>query len=121
MWINFVHLFAVSLLPFATAWVARTKLASNPVAFYAGLFVCTDIAYNVFERQVLAGASASQGPPPVRRLARRRSLAVLATFLIAMLGALVAPRVSFGLICAALLLHMRPDVAPGGNGKRNCA
>ena len=24
MWINFVHLFMVSLLPFATAWVART-------------------------------------------------------------------------------------------------
>jgi uncharacterized membrane protein len=56
IWINFVHLFMVSLLPFATAWVARTKLASSPVAFYAGLFVCIDIAYNVFERDVLARA-----------------------------------------------------------------
>ena len=27
IWINFVHLFMVSLLPFATAWVARTRLA----------------------------------------------------------------------------------------------
>ena len=53
IWINFVHLFMVSLLPFATAWVARTRLASSPVAFYAGLFVCIDIAYNVFERDVL--------------------------------------------------------------------
>jgi hypothetical protein len=26
--INFIHLFMVSLLPFATAWVARTQLAS---------------------------------------------------------------------------------------------
>jgi uncharacterized membrane protein len=25
MWMNFVHLFMVSLLPFATAWVARTR------------------------------------------------------------------------------------------------
>jgi len=40
IWINFVHLFMVSLLPFATAWVARTRLASSPVVFYAGLFVC---------------------------------------------------------------------------------
>src|SRR5262245_5002462 len=32
-WINFVHLFMVSLVPFATAWVARTRLASSPVAF----------------------------------------------------------------------------------------
>ena len=60
IWINFVHLFMVSLLPFATAWVARTRLASSPVAFYAGLFVCIDIAYNVFERDVLAQADATQ-------------------------------------------------------------
>jgi hypothetical protein len=44
IWINFVHLFMVSLLPFATAWVARTRLASSPVAFYAGLFTCVDVA-----------------------------------------------------------------------------
>jgi uncharacterized membrane protein len=51
MWINFIHLFMVSLLPFATAWVAGTRLASPAVVFYAGLFVCIDIAYNVFERR----------------------------------------------------------------------
>ena len=33
MWINFVHLFMVSLLPFATAWIARTELASSPMVF----------------------------------------------------------------------------------------
>jgi uncharacterized membrane protein len=59
---NFVHLFMVSLLPFATAWIARTRLASSPVAFYAGLFVCIDIAYNVFEHQVLTRAEASRRP-----------------------------------------------------------
>src|SRR5260370_18162366 len=51
-WINFVHLFMVSLLPFATAWVARTRLASSPVVLYAGLFVCIDIAYNPFEQHI---------------------------------------------------------------------
>ena len=112
IWINFVHLFMVSLLPFATAWVARTRLASTPVAFYAGLFVCIDIAYNVFERHVLARAHATHVPERARRLARRRSLVVLAIFVVAMLVALVAPRVGFGLICAGLVLHLRPDVAP---------
>jgi uncharacterized membrane protein len=33
IWINFIHLFLISLLPFATAWVARTHLASWPVVF----------------------------------------------------------------------------------------
>jgi uncharacterized membrane protein len=62
MWLNFAHLFRVSLLPFATAWIARTRLGSAPVVFYAGLFVCIDIAYNVFEREVLARADPSWCP-----------------------------------------------------------
>src|SRR5690349_3513593 len=77
IWINFVHLFMVSLLPFATAWIARTQLASSPVVFYAGLFVCIDIAYNIFEHQVLSGADVTHVSPRIRRLARRRSLIVL--------------------------------------------
>ena len=111
IWINFVHLFMISLLPFATAWVARTRLASSPVMFYAGLFVCIDIAYNVFERQVFAGAAADQVSERTWRIARRRSLIVLAIFTAAMLIAFVAPRVGFGLICGALILHLRPDVS----------
>jgi uncharacterized membrane protein len=71
IWINFVHLFMVSLLPFATAWIARTRLASSPVVFYAGLFVAIDIAYNVFEHHVLAQADALQVPARMRRIARR--------------------------------------------------
>lgn len=112
IWINFAHLFLVSLLPFATAWVARTELASSPVVVYAGLFVCIDIAYNVFERHVLAGTDEKQLSTRTRRLARRRSLVVLAGFTAAMLVAIVAPRVGFGLICAALILHLSPEV-PG--------
>src|SRR6516164_7719655 len=112
IWINFVHLFMVSLLPFATAWIARTRLASSPVVFYAGLFVCIDIAYNVFEHEVLARADTTQVSPPMRRMARRRSLVVLAGFMTAMLVAIVAPRLGFGLICGALILHLRPE-APG--------
>lgn len=110
IWINFLHLLMVSLLPFATAWIARTRLASSPVVFYAGLFVCIDIAYNAFEREVLARAGDSQISARVRRMARRRSLVVLASFTAAMLVAFFAPRVGFGLICAALILHLRPEV-----------
>src|SRR5258707_6602967 len=116
IWINFVHLFMVSLLPFATAWIARTRLASTPVAFYAGLFVCIDIAYNVFERDVLAQADATQVSERARHIARRRSIVVLAIFTAAMLIAFVAPRVGFGMICVGLILHLRPEF-PGGRMK----
>ena len=89
----------------------RTRLASSPVVFYAGLSVCIDIAYNVFEHQVLARADTAHVSALMRRMARRRSLIVLASFTAAMLVAFVAPRIAFGLICAALILHLRPEAA----------
>jgi len=122
IWINFVHLFLVSLLPFATAWVARTRLASPAVVFYAGLFVCIDLAYNVFEREVLTRAVPARVPERTLRFARRRSLVVLAAFSTAMLVAVVAPRLGLSLICCGLLLHVRPQVSrnrsPGWTGRQ---
>src|SRR5215469_7959780 len=110
MWINFVHLFLVSLLPFATAWIARTRLASSPMMFYAGLFVAIDIAYNLLEHQVLVAADPAHVAARMRRIARRRSLVVLAGFTAATIVAWVAPWVGFALICLALVLHVRPDL-----------
>ena len=37
IWINFIHLFLVALVPFATQWVARTDLGAVAVSVYAGL------------------------------------------------------------------------------------
>jgi hypothetical protein len=82
-----------------------------PVVFYAGLFVCIDIAYNVFEHQVLARADAAELSARMRHMARRRSVIVLASFTAAMLVGFVAPRLGFGLICGAPVLHLRPEAA----------
>src|SRR5215472_11700309 len=38
MWVNFAHLFSASLLPLSTAWMAVSRLAPQPVAFYATVF-----------------------------------------------------------------------------------
>ncbi|MBO0800081.1 MAG: DUF1211 domain-containing protein [Blastocatellia bacterium] len=119
IWINFVHLFMVSLLPFATSWVARTRLAGPPVVTYAGLFMCIDIAYNFFEREVLIRADPTQVSARTRRLARRRSLGVLASFTTAMFVAFLAPRLGFALICGALILHLQPEAAPASRSWRS--
>jgi uncharacterized membrane protein len=111
IWVNFAHLFAVSLVPFATAWIARTELASAPVATYAAIFVCVNVAYLVFEREVHAQADAVIVPERTRRLARRRSFATLAIFAAAMLLALVAPLPGFVLICSALIPYLRPEAS----------
>ena len=114
IWINFIHLFLVSLLPFATSWIARTRLASSPMVFYAGLFVCIDMAYNIFEREVLRRTDSTQVSSHTRRMARRRSIVVLASFTAAMLVAFAAPRIAFSLdmLCAD------PPFAARGRSRR---
>ncbi|MFW8585171.1 TMEM175 family protein [Rhizobium beringeri] len=83
IWINFVHLFLVSLLPFTTAWMARTDLAPMPVAVYAAVFVLVNAAYLMFEREILAHVETDAMPEQARRLARRRTLVGLAIFALA--------------------------------------
>jgi uncharacterized membrane protein len=112
IWVNFAHLFGVSLVPFATAWVARTQLAAAPVAVYAAIFVYVNIAYLVFERQALGQADRALLPERARRLATWRSFTTLSIFAIATLVSLFAPRIGFALICCGLLPYLTPE-APG--------
>lgn len=112
IWVNFAHLFAVSLVPFSTAWIARTELAAVPVAFYAGVLVCVNLAYRLFERDVFAQAEEPQLCERARRMARRRSAGTLLAFAAATAIALWSPLAGFLLVCTALVLYLRPE-APG--------
>lgn len=114
IWTNFAHLFLVSLLPFATAWIADSRLASIPVMMYAALFVSIDTVYNWFEIRVLR--QARQISRRARTLARRRSLTVWLMFVCATVVAPFQPWIGFGVICLALVLHLKPDVGTGRAG-----
>jgi len=110
VWINFVHLLIILLIPFSTAWVARTKLAAVPVFAYAAVFVLVNLAYIPFEWHALALASDELNSARTRRLAKTRSSATLGTFIVAMLVSLKVPSLGFGLICCAVLLYLRPEL-----------
>jgi uncharacterized membrane protein len=110
IWINFAHLFMVSLVPFSTAWVARTRLAAVPVFVYAGVFVLVELAYLQFEHHVLAQALVDELSHRARRLAQTRSLIAFGLFLTAMLLSLKFPLCGFGLVCCAVILHLRPEL-----------
>jgi uncharacterized membrane protein len=109
IWINFAHLFMVSLVPFSTAWVARTRLAAVPVFVYAAVFVLVELAYLPFERHALAQAEVEEFPARARQFAKVRSSVALGTFVIAMLVSLKLPLWGFGLICCVLLLYLQPE------------
>ena len=123
LWLNFAHLFAVSLLPFATAWLADSRLSPVPVAAYAGIFVIVDLAYFAFERAVIRQADTGDFPTSAQRRARRRSLATVLIFAAAIPVAIVLPWLAFAMICAALVLYVRPeapaDIAIVGARTRN--
>ncbi|MGO4567002.1 alpha/beta fold hydrolase [Rhizobium sp. 2YAF20] len=107
IWINFAHLFVVSLLPFATAWMTRSQSAAAPVTVYAAIFLLVDTAYLVFEREIMAQTDSSMMPDRARLLARRRSPVALAIFAVAPLTSPFIPLLGCGLICCALVLYVR--------------
>jgi uncharacterized membrane protein len=112
IWINFAHLFMVSLVPFATAWVASPRLAAAPVFVYTAVFVLVELAYLQFEHQALTHAVVEEISHRSRRLARARSLVALALFFIAMLVSLKLPHWGFGLVGCAILLYLQPEPGP---------
>ena len=116
IWINFVHLFMVSWVPFATAWVASTRLAAVPVFVYAAVFVLVELAYLEFEHHAMAQAVAAEISHRTRRLAKVRSILAFGLFLTAMLVSLKLPFFGFGLVCCAVLLYLRPEI-PGASGE----
>jgi uncharacterized membrane protein len=112
LWGNFAHLFAVSLVPFATAWIAGTHLAAIPVALYATIFVLVNGTYLVLRWEGIDRVAGEQLSPRVRRLLHLRSLGTLAVFGVAGLIAVKFPLAGMLLICACLILYLRPE-APG--------
>lgn len=109
IWINFAHLFMVSLVPFSTAWVADTRFANASVFVYAAVFVLVNLAYIPFEWHALSAAPIEEISLKSRQFARVRSAGTLGMFVLAMLVSLQTPYWAFGLVCCALLFYMWPQ------------
>jgi uncharacterized membrane protein len=109
IWGNFAHLFSVSLMPFATAWIADSRLGAVPVALYATVFVLVNATYMILCTEAIDRQDTTTIPLHVRRTMRLRSFLTLALFASAGCVALFQPIVGLGIICACLLLYLRPD------------
>ena len=70
LWFNFAHLFSMSLLPLATAWMAVSKLAPQPVAFYAAVFFLVNATYVFLIWELIDRTPAQKVSPSVRRVMR---------------------------------------------------
>ena len=112
LWLNFAHLFSVSLLPLATAWMAASELAQQPVAFYAMVFFLVNATYALLIWELVEPDSLDDASRSVRRVMRVRSIATLGLFGLAAVVALTYPLIGLGICCCCLIVYLRPE-APG--------
>jgi uncharacterized membrane protein len=108
MWANMGLLFALSLVPFATAWMGENHFASFPVALYGLVLLAAALAYTILVRSLLRIHSAHSA------LARAiggdlKGNASLILYLAAIVLALFFPWVAGGLYLAVALIWLVPD------------
>jgi len=109
LWFNFAHLFSMSLLPLSTAWMAISRLAPHPVAFYAAVFFLVNVTYICLIWELIGRTPADQVSPTVRRIMYVRSITTLCLFGVAALVALKYPPVALGICIGCLIVYLKPD------------
>jgi uncharacterized membrane protein len=109
LWFNFAHLFSMSLLPFSTAWMAVSRLASLAVAFYALVFFLVNLTYIALIAELVGRAEAANAPPPMRRTMRLRSVATLCLFGAAAIVALFLPLLGLAICILCLIFYLKPE------------
>ena len=112
IWINFTHF----VHGVTAAFCNGVDRAHPPLIDPSGVFrsdLCVrGHRLQCVRAEIFAQAEATKISERAQCMARRRSLTALGIFTSAMLVAFVAPRFAFGLVCGALILHLRPE-APG--------
>jgi uncharacterized membrane protein len=118
LWFNFAHLFSMSLLPLSTAWMAVSRLAPQPVAFYAAVFFLVNATYICLTWELIHRSPGIEVPSAVRRIMHFRSVTTLCLFGVAALVALKYPLAGLGICICCLILYLRPD-PPGVRMRRS--
>src|SRR5262245_50324258 len=109
LWFNFAHLFSMSLLPLSTAWMAVSRLAPQPVAFYAAVFFLVNATYACLIWELIERAPANEFSDRVRRMMRIRSITTLCLFGLAAIVALKYPLVGLAICICCLAVYLKPD------------
>ena len=113
IWANNFLLLCLSLIPFATAYVAQTHLAPFPTAVYGALqFACGLSFALAFE--TIARARREEGDfAATARDLRRKNILSLGVYGVATLLALVSPIAAMALFALIALIYVVPTLLAG--------
>ena len=108
LWANLYLLFWLSLFPFGTAWMGQDGFAPVPTAIYGVVLLAAAVAYTVLVR-ALRGVN-GQSPAMAHASGNdRKGLVSLGVYASAIVVALVAPLVAFGMYVVVALIWFIPD------------
>jgi uncharacterized membrane protein len=105
---NFANLFAISFIPFATAWLAASKMATFPLTLYALVFLLVQGTYMVLMWESFSHLPDGSDSQP-RKWQWFRAWAMLVVFLIAAAGVIMPSFLRLILLASFLILYCRPD------------
>lgn len=110
IWTNNFLLLCLSLIPFATAYVAQTHLAPFPTAVYGALqFVC-GLSYMLAFETIARARREETDFAAGARGARRTNVLSLGVYAAATLLALVSPIAAIGLFALIALVYVVPTL-----------
>ena len=110
LWTNVLFLFLITLLPFSTAYMARSALAPFPTALYAGVIAACGLTFGVLRGFIARDIDDAA----LRRRFAGRTVALVgaATFALLAASAVVAytvsPLAALGLIVLSSTMHFAP-------------
>jgi uncharacterized membrane protein len=110
IWVNNALLFCLSLIPFATAYVAATDIAALPTVVYGGLQLACALAYRALAAVI--AAQRRDEPEFVRHAKGRRmqDLISLTVYALATATAAFSPIIAIALFVAVALAYVVPGL-----------
>ena len=109
LWANSGVLFCASLIPFATAYVAQTRLAPFPTAIYAGLQCVCGVAFNVLFSTIVQQRDDEAFRRRVK-IRRRQNLVAVSIYAVSALLALFFPALAILFFSAVSLAYVAPSL-----------
>jgi uncharacterized membrane protein len=106
---NFANLFAISFIPFTTAWLADSKMASFPLTAHALVFSVVQGTFMILMWESYSHPQADSEEPGLPRWQWIRAWIMLGIFVISASVVVLPPFVRICLLASFLVIYARPD------------
>jgi uncharacterized membrane protein len=109
MWSNFGLLFALSLIPFTTAWMGENHYATIPVVLYAINLVFCAITYTILQKSIMSDHNRSSRMIEALKKQEKKGYISLSMYLLSVPLAYILPVLSAVIFAAVAILWIIPD------------